>query len=137
MIFMIRVIHYDYNRWASKRFRARLADALNRFPDIQYEDAYEEVVKQPDRFAHLETMLSGRNVLIVHPGTENQRSVFEFKKKFPDLKIAITIPMDVKAYELQDGCRIFSYEHLGALVSFVLGRDVSLIRDEDPKGQNL
>nr|MBA4405607.1 hypothetical protein [Nanoarchaeum sp.] len=113
---MIRVLHYDMSEvFMPRKF---FKEVMFKTPE---EKGFEYELVEDISIKELEDILSQNNhdVLLIHPGLENQRKVIEeYPKRFPQLKIGLIsyLPED---YE-QGQVRAFSYDRVNSVIEFIL-----------------
>ena len=120
---MIKVVHFDYVPFFSGGLRERLEFEFAKHPDVRYIDYGKEFRSASFTWSreHLESMLPDADVLLIHPGLKNQKAVFEYPKRFPDLRVALVTPEGCEYKESADfGISLFSYNHIDQIVKFVL-----------------
>jgi hypothetical protein len=119
---MIRVVHYDHERFFSHRVREKLVTALEIYPEVDYLDYWTgseifDVVKED-----LEKILPDYNVLLIRPGTAGQSAVFRYPARFPKLRIAFVIGGEVGAYHEENGITLIDGYRTNDIVNFILNK---------------
>jgi len=118
---MIRVVHYDHNRFFSNNLRESLVQNLSEYPNVNYldynpgSDIFETIR------GDLEKLLPEKDVLLIHPGVKGQEVISSYPIKFPHLKIAYVIVGEFEAYQELNGIRLFlGCRDIKRIVNFIL-----------------
>jgi hypothetical protein len=118
---MIRVIHFDYNKFSSEKIRLHLASLFERF-EVHYYDFMQDHPSGTESMGELEALLPHYQVLLIHPGVERQAIVLRYQEKFPQLRVALVLPGDYSSYSHEEirEMPLFGYENVDSIVDFVL-----------------
>ena len=122
---MIRVIHFDYNKFDSGAIRDGLDFEFKKHPDVQYTDFMQDHPGGTDSLKTLECLLPENDVLLIHPGVERQNIVLTYSQQFPNLRVALVIPGDFSHYHHEEifDTPLFGYQNIHEIVRFVLQRE--------------
>ena len=118
---IIRVLHFDYQRFFSTYIRERLALKFKKYPKVEYYDFISDHYGSfEENKETLEALLPQKDILLIYPSVIGQKRVFEYLKLFPHLQVALVIPGDFSTYESMNGIRLFDYTHTDSIVNWVL-----------------
>ena len=99
---MIRVIHFDYNKFDSGGIRDRLHFEFQKHPEVTYYDFMQYHPGGTESIVTLESLLPQQDVLLIHPGVERQKIAFTYSQQFPNLRVALVIPGDFFHYHSEE-----------------------------------
>jgi len=122
---MIKVIHFDYDKFISGAIRDRLEFEFNKYPQVEYYDFMLDHSSGTFYLRTLESLLPDYDVLLIHPGVERQGKALTYSELFPKLRVALLIPGDFSHYHYEEigDTKLFGYAQVGSIVNFVLQED--------------
>lgn len=126
---LIRVLHFDRDGFFSLRIRESLAAQFSKYLQINYQDLTKETQGEfAENQQTIESLLPDKDVLLIHPGVEGQKAVFEYPSRFPNLKIALVIKGDFRSHSdcNKHGIKLFDYEQQDKIVEWVLSHGAKL-----------
>ncbi len=122
---MIKVIHFDYDKFTSEAIRDALDFEFKKYPQVKYYDFMSDHPSGTFYLQTLENLLPEYDVLLIHPGVERQRKALTYSELFPKLRVALLIPGSFSHYHHEEigNTPLFGYENINQIVSFVLQED--------------
>src|SRR3989344_2961892 len=117
---MIRVLHFDYEPYTALGCVQMLEHRLKKYHSVDYMFLKTDIKSFEGSRKRIEELLPEKDVLLIHPGVEEQKAVTEYPSKFPHLKIAFLVPMPDDYHEKDGKIEAFGWGNLDAIIDFIL-----------------